>query len=462
MDTFPKAKSKTINSPVSERLILAVLLLVFAVCAGLLAFNLKEGIVPDEKAHFIFAQHYASTWGIPPDAPETYAQGWYIAHYPFLYHWLSGRVINLTQFLAPAASDRALLVVLRLTSVLFAAGTLYLTYLLSRELIRKKWWPLLPVFLLANTLMFTFLAGGANYDNLTNLLCTAGLYFLMRVFGGRDYLSNSLGWLICICLACLVKFAVLPLALLTFLAWLGFSVWKRKTNFPLPKWNAGRIVLLAAALLLVLGNLALYGYNLLVFREVLPDCEDMFQAAQCALSPYNDRLKELGLPQKLSIAESIRQGYPDPLEYLTGFWFKDMLTKTYGILGHKSYYPGHIITVYQLFYLGMLLLAARFWHKPTFAVWSALGIIAGFVLAVFIVNFDSELSHGFKHIALQGRYLFPVIALFYALIAYTQSLVKPKFLRVLLIVLTCALFVYGGPIKFLTLADKAFAGWFLP
>jgi len=462
MTAKPKARRKTNQSPTAERLILAVLLFAFAVCAGLLAFNLKEGIVPDEKAHFIFARHYANTWGIPPDVPETYAQGWYIAHYPFLYHWLAGRVINLTQLFAPAASDRALLVVLRLTSVLFAAGTLFMTYLLSRELIRKKWWPLLPVFLLANTLMFTFLAGGANYDNLTNLLCTAALYFLLRVFGGRDFLSNSLGWLICICLACLVKFAVLPLALLTFLAWLGFAIWKRKTNFPRPKWNVGQIALLIAALLLVMGNLALYGYNLLFFRQVLPDCEDMFQAEQCALSPYLKRWEDLGLPQKLSIPESIRQGYPDPLEYLTGFWFKDMLTKTYGILGHKSYYPGHIITVYQLFYLGMMLLAARFWRKPTFAVWSALGIVAGFVLAIFIVNLDSELSHGFKHIALQGRYLFPVIALFYALTAYTQSLVKPKYLRVLLVVLTCALFIFGGPLKFVTLADKAFAGWFLP
>jgi len=462
METFPQAKHETKNLPASERLILAALLLAFVACAGLLALNLREGIVPDEKAHFIFAKHYADTLGIPPDAPETYAQGWYIAHYPFLYHWLSGRVVNLTLLFAPAASDWTLLVVLRLTSVLYAAGTLFMTYLLSRELIRKKWWPLLPVFLLANTLMFTFLAGGANYDNLTNLLCTAALYFLMRVFGGRDFLGNSLGWLICICLACLVKFAVLPLALFTFLAWLGFSIWKRKTNFPLPKWNAGRVVLVAVAALLVLGNLALYGYNLVVFREVLPDCEDMFQAAQCALSPYYDRLEELGLPQKLSIPESIQQGYPDPLEYLTGAWFKDMLTKTYGILGHKSYFPGHIITFYQLFYLGMLLLAARFWRKPGFAIWSGLGIIAGFVLAVFIVNFESELTYGFKQISLQGRYLFPVIGLFYALTAYTQSLVRSKFLRVVLVVLTCALFIFGGPLKFLTLADKAFAGWFLP
>ena len=462
MNTISQAKSEINTPPLAERLVLAALLLVFAVCAGMLAFSLKEGIIPDEKAHFIFAQHYANTLGIPPDVPETYAQGWYIAHYPFLYHWLSGRVINLTQLFAPAASDWALLLVLRLTSVLYATGTLYMTYLLSRELIRKKWWPLLPVYLLANTLMFTFLAGGANYDNLTNLLCTAALYFLMRAFRGRDFFLNSLGWLICICLACLVKYAVLPLALVTFLAWLVFTIWKRKKLFPQTRWTAGRAALLAAALLLVLGNLALYGYNLVVFREVLPDCEDLFQAAQCALSPYYKRLEELGLPQKLTIAESIRQGYPDPLEYLTGQWFKDMLTKTYGILGHKSYYPGHIITVYQLFYLGMLLLAARFWRKPGFAIWSAVGIISGFALAVFIVNFESELTYGFKQISLQGRYLFPVIALFYALTAYTQSLVKPKFLRVLVVVISCALFIFGGPLKFLILADKAFAGWFLP
>ena len=70
MANNPKAKSETNNSPVSERVLLAVLLLTFAVCAGLLAFNLKEGIVPDEKAHFIFAKYYAGTWGIPRTRPK--------------------------------------------------------------------------------------------------------------------------------------------------------------------------------------------------------------------------------------------------------------------------------------------------------------------------------------------------------------------------------------------------------
>ena len=84
MNAKKPTKRKTSQDPAAQRALLLVLLLSFTICAGILAFKLNPGIVPDENAHFIFAKHYASTWGIPPDAPETYAQGWYIAHYPFL------------------------------------------------------------------------------------------------------------------------------------------------------------------------------------------------------------------------------------------------------------------------------------------------------------------------------------------------------------------------------------------
>ena len=183
MSKSEAAVSKS-NSRKAQKVVLACILLAFAIASVYVALNLAEGIVPDEKAHFIFSKVYATTWGIPPDSPETYAQGWYIAHNPFLYHWINGRVINLIMFFNPAASNWDLLIVLRLTSVLYSLGTLYFCYLLAKELIRKPWWPLLPVFLLANTLMFVFISGGVNYDNLVSLLCMAGLYFLVRVFNG--------------------------------------------------------------------------------------------------------------------------------------------------------------------------------------------------------------------------------------------------------------------------------------
>jgi len=446
-----------------QKFLLVCILLAFAIASLYIALNLAEGIIPDEKAHFIFSKVYATTWGIPPDSPETYSQGWYIAHNPFLYHWINGRVINLIMLFNPLASDWQLLVGLRLTSVLYSLGTLYFCYLLAKELIRKPWWPLLPVFLLANTLMFTFLSGGVNYDNLVNLLCMAGLYSLMRAFNGKDFTTNSLAWLVCVCIGCLAKYTVLPLALFSFIAWLVYTIRQRKTTiFPLSKLTKGQIALLCVLILLVVGNLAIYGYNLVVYRAILPSCSDILQPAQCNLSPYHMRWEKYSLGQKMTLTESIQAGYPDPLTYFVEVWVKNMLTKTYGILGHKTYYPSHIITFYRLFYLGMLLLAARYWRRPPYAIWSAVFIILGYALVVFITNYNSELSYGFKHFALQGRYLFPIIGLVYGLVGYTQSLIKNRTLRIVVLALTLILFFVGGPIKFITRYEGVFSSWFLP
>ena len=445
-----------------QKFLLVCILLAFAIASLYIALNLAEGIIPDEKAHFIFSKVYATTWGIPPDSPETYELGWYIAHNPFLYHWINGRIINLVQVISPTTSDWNLLVVLRLTSVVYSLGTLIFCYLLAKELIRKPWWPLLPVFLLANTLMFAFLSGGVNYDNLVNLLCMAGLYFLVRVFTGKDFITNSLAWLVFMCIGCLAKYTVLPLALFSFIAWLVYTLRQRKVIFPLPKLTKGQTALLIILIFLIGGNLAIYGYNLVVYHAVLPSCADLLQPEQCALSPFHIRLEKYGLDHRMTLIESIQAGHPDPVTYFVEFWIKDMLTKTYGILGHKSYFPAHIITFYRLFYLGVLLLASRYWRRPPYAIWSAVFIILGYSLVVFLTNYDSELTYGFKHFALQGRYLFPIIGLVYGLVGYTQSQIKNRTVQLVVLALTLILFFVGGPIKFITHYEGVFSTWFLP
>ncbi len=461
MSKSEAAVSKS-TSRKAQKVVLACILLAFAIASVYVALNLADGIIPDELAHFIFSKVYATTWGIPPDSPETYELGWYIAHNPFLYHWINGRVINLITLLNPAANDWGLLVVLRLTSVLYSLGTLYFSYLLAKELIRKPWWPLLPVFLLANTLMFAFLSGGVNYDNLVNLLCMAGLYFLVRVFNGKDFITNSLAWLIFMCIGCLAKYTVLPLALFSFIAWLVYTLRQRKAIFPLPKLSKGQIALLIILIILIGGNLALYGYNLVVYHAVLPSCKDILQPDQCALSPYYIRSQKSGLERKMTIRESIQQGYPDPVKYLFEVWIKDMLTKAYGIAGHKWYHPQHLITFYYLFYVGMLLLAARYWERPTYPIWSTVFIIFGYSLVLFLFNYNSELSSGFKHWAMTGRYLFPIIGLVYGLAGYTQSRIKNRTLQLMVLAITLILFFVGGPIKFITRYEGVFSTWFLP
>ena len=160
--------------------------------------------------------------------------------------------------------------------------------------------------------------------------------------------------------------------------------------------------------------------------------------------------------------ESFEKGYPDPLMYAVDMWGRDMIARIYGAQGHLFYAPIHLMTVYRLFYIGMLLLASRFWQRPPFAIWCAVFIILGYTLVVFITNYNSELVYGFKEITMQGRYLFPIIGLVYGLVGYTQSQIKNRTLQLMVLAITLILFFVGGPIKFITRYEGVFSTWFLP
>jgi len=176
----------------NTKIVLLLILGIFLSYSLFLATNLRRGIIPDEPAHLIFSKHFSTTWGIPEDTFETYSQGWYIQHNPFLYYWINGRVINLFQTIIPSISEWQILVSLRILSVFYSLGTLLFCYLLSKEIVTGKWWQLLPPFLLSNTLMFVFLSGGVNYDNLANLLSMAGLFYLIRVLKKKNFVLNSI------------------------------------------------------------------------------------------------------------------------------------------------------------------------------------------------------------------------------------------------------------------------------
>ncbi|MCU0484947.1 MAG: hypothetical protein MUC85_02435 [Anaerolineales bacterium] len=438
-----------------------LLLGIFLVYSTWLALNLQRGIIPDEPAHFFFSQHYASTWGIPKDTPETYAQGWYIEQNPYLYYWINARVLNAAQLIVPAISNWQKLVLLRLLSVLYAAGTVIFSYWLSKEFIKSQGWQLLPPFLLTNTLMFVFLSAGVNYDNLANLFSMAGLTFLARVFHRKDYLPNSLACLLSLSLGTLVKYPLLPLALAAGTAWLIFSLKYRKSLVPLRRAGWQTVLLGAGVLVALVANLLLYGVNLMKYQSVTPACLDLLTQAQCEISPYAVRHLELKLDHKLTIAESIELGYPSPLEYVIDAWIPDMLYRIYGILGHLSYFPRDVIIFFRLLFMWLLLLASRYLRRPSFAVLSITGIFLFYALVLLYINYNSELTYGFRQIAVQGRYLFPVMGAAYVLLAYTTQKVQNRTVRWLTLLWILILFFVSGPVKFLLYQNTIFAGWFL-
>jgi hypothetical protein len=79
-----------------------------------------------------------------------------------------------------------------------------------------------------------------------------------------------------------------------------------------------------------------------------------------------------------------------------------------------------------------------------------------------VINYDTELAYGFyKYVALQGRYLFPVISIGFVLVTYAIEQVKNKFVQLSTVMALVVLFLYSGPIRFIWYHDSVFANWFV-
>lgn len=454
-------KFKKLGQKNQTTIVLTLLLVVFLTYSLFVATHLQRGIIPDEPAHFLFSKHFASTWGIPPDTYETFSRGWYIEQNHFLYHWLNGRIINIIFLITPSITDWQLLIILRMINSFYALGSAIFVYMMSSEVIKYKWWRLFPVFLLTNTLMFVFLSGGVNYDNLAVLLSTIGLYFLVKVFTRRDFLTNSLSWMISISIGTLVKYTLLPLALGMSIVWAIFFFNNRKLLLPI-KFNTTKvIILLVVFLALALANFSIYGVNLIKHQSILSPCKAILSEDQCQISPYVQRYNKFGLDEKLSLIESIRLGYPNPVEYLIKSWIPLMLTRIYGILGHKVYYPLHTIFWFELLFYWMVLLLFKYWRRPSNMVLSFLGIIVFYALTVFLISYDSELLFGFKNFLIQGRYIFPVISIAYVLLTLLTLQIPNRILRRISLAYIMILFFIAGPVTFILKYNSQFSGWFL-
>jgi hypothetical protein len=107
------------------------------------------------------------------------------------------------------------------------------------------------------------------------------------------------------------------------------------------------------------------------------------------------------------------------------------------------------------------LLGFRYIEKPAFVITSIILIIIFYTFVLFLNNYDSELVYGFKQVALQGRYIFPVIGLIYVMVTYVGAIVKSKYLKYFTLTIILMLFFIGGPIKFILRYDVLFSKWFL-
>jgi hypothetical protein len=470
-------------------LLVVLVFFYFAVRIVYFAVEVSPAIPPDEDFHFGRCEVYSRVLLLPADSEDTYALG-PVTGVPWLYYFIMGKLLALNPF---PVSD---LVFLRLANGALALLTVFTGYLWVRLLTPNPLCPLLFILLLTNTPMFSFLSASVSYDNLTNLLAAASLYFLHRFLHGRSPAALA-SFVVCILSGTLTKKTFIPLVpVLLFL--LLFHERKNLKALPgllLPRpgtASPGRWVLSALAVLLLilngtlyLGNYARYGTfvpwtgkilgndHAMNFRIYARDntvsqyrsggisYEEALRRAEAIPHP-GDRMDALYL---LDVAKRYREN-PFPLmnraEYVPT-WLTIVLNRTVGIFGHLSLrkysYP---FAAYVVIYLVSLVLLIRYWRPD-----DGRGMVTdAFLLTVFYavvlmqwVNYPIYLSSLTVGKAVHGRYLFPVIVPLYGMMSF--YLLKPFGGRAQAILLAAVslYFLWGDFPYFLTHAGPE---WFQP
>lgn len=434
-----------------------LLIFIFFISALILATKIDGGIIPDEGTHIRITMVFTKSLGIPEDTDEIIRHGVYIKDHNFLFYWIEARLLNLFQLVSRNDETTALNIFLRITNVIFSTCTLYVTSLISKKLIKNPLINIIPVLLLANTLMYFILSAGVNYDNLANLLAALSVLFLIKSIQKEDWFISSLWLVLTLTMGVLTKYALLPLALISVAVWFYFTLKEKLFNEPhrINKRTVFPIILLIITLPLAT---ELYIGNIFQYKSITPSCNDLFEEEQCAISPFRKRLEDIGLPEKLTYNTAMEKGYPSIFKYLPT-WMKLIAVRTFGILGHKNYFQPKISKIILLVILLIYLLGILSLKKPSRTFFSLLIITIFYLAVLFFQNYDIELIYGFKHVALQGRYIFPVIVPIYVSIGILLQSFKFKTLRVVLSCLICGLIVYSGPIVILLKYNEFFVNW---
>ena len=431
-----KLIEKVLKSKKGPEIVLFFVLLIFIIFSLYLAYNLKMGVSPDSYYHLEVSQAYSKTLGIPENTPDTYK--WQdITRIPYLSLWVNGRILNLNEM--TFNFDEIFL--LRISNVLTALGTLIFVYLTSKRLIKNKWGQVLPVFLLSNTLMFVFLSSSINYDNLTILFSSAAIYFLIRFLQNPNHLKNSLLMWVFLLLGSLTKDTTLPLAAIMVIIWGAFLLRRKvlrreffKQFLTLPN------VLFLGIILFLLGlNMNLYLVNILSYGALGPSCLDMLTYEQCLESGVFARsVYKIPVVFEGNMIEAsglvLRFERIGPILYLP-YWIVQIFRRIYGIMGDKFLFmPYEYVSFYLLyFFVGIYLIFKN--RKKLRVEERALIVISVFyaLLVAYYVNYKAYIRTDWKDLALQGRYIFPVLAPMYIVFSkYLLQIKNKKLLRILI------------------------------
>jgi len=444
------------------------------------AVSINPYVPPDEIDHLGVSQHYAHSLLLPGDSATSYQYG-PITHKPWLYYYIMGKFLILNVF--PMRD----ILFLRLINIILGLFTILFSLKSIKLLTNNKLAHILFLVFITNTPMFSFLCASINYDNLANLLAVLAIYTLFQ-FGEDRKLTQLLSFGIIILLGTLTKLAFLPLAVVLAL----ILIPQLFSRIDL-KFRGKQIILSTVFALLAILSIQLYGHTFIAFKNINPGCEDILSTEQCMEWRIFARQRIIGdyragtTTKAEAISQAMKINHPaekrDTL-YLIEITKPNQLQKTqpkpklnrlqysvkwtqlmsqifFGIMGHIAMHKQPTQNLpYIIIIFGSLGLIIKSIIKRQFSNYQLilLGVFLFYSLVLMqYQNYSNYIHSGVLALAVQGRYLFPVIVPLYLLMTTSMLSITSKWWQWFVLAGVALVFIWGDFPFFLSHATK---GWY--
>ena len=428
----------------------------FILQAAWTALSFRYPLPFDEYYHYgliqIYSHHINPIISSQPPSADLYGD---IVHYPsYLYHYLMSFPYRIIEHFIHTAT--AQIIALRFINIfIFSAGIYMFRKTFLKAGISKAGINTTILFftLLPNA---TFLAAHINYDSLLILGAAFSIYLCQGIVINKKTLNiKVLGLLVATnLLVSLVQYSFLPifLAEVIYVGWILYSRGKayRNSMWLSIKKTSRKTGLLLSALLLVSSFLFLQriGQNIIRYKAPAPACQQVLPVSRCEHNPTfsNAQKSKQTHTQKVST---------DPMLYESK-WLIDMESGYFTTGANTA--TGHIGTAHpsQVLRYGFaallivgIVMSIYYWRdiKRNSAFKLYLTIIILYGTALWLQNYRSYIDAK-SLIAVNARYMFPIILLMLIIIqvAFSMAMKKRQGLKVALVVIIAAIFTQGGGI----------------
>jgi hypothetical protein len=433
----------------------------FVLQAGWIAISAVYPMAFDEDYHFGLIQLYAHKltpfFSSQPKGADIYGA---VTRDPsYMYHYLMSFPYRLITYFTSSSYDQILS--LRFINILFFTLGIYVFWRLLKYLKVSPSLTNLIIFFMALTPVTSLLAAQINYDNLlfplVNISLLITIMFIKKLRQNKEFSILLLALLIIVCtFTSLVKYAFLPIFFVEFI-YVGYIILveikanpKRfiaKANLDF-KQTKKPILYLLTSLLIISSALFMerIGYNILKFHTPAPNCSQVISTQQCS---------QYGPWERNYVYTQLKSTFPHPTVYqYSRSWVHTMIYGMFfAINGINSGFlakpplPLPEWTAAFVAILGIIALviyAKKIFHKNDILKF-LLATILIYVFTLWLLNYSEYLQVGLP-VAIQGRYLIPVILPIYLLIGLGISELLRKYYSFKMLLAACVIifFLLGG------------------